>query len=47
MLRDNKIEHIVATEDGIKKLKRLAKLDLTNNNISSLPPELGILRNIK
>lgn len=38
---DNKIEEIDATENGIGALKRLATLDLSNNNLKSVPPILG------
>lgn len=31
----------------LEKLKRLAVLNLTNNNIAHLPPELGNLKNLR
>lgn len=37
----NKIEEIDATEAGFGALKRLATLDLSNNNLKSVPPLLG------
>ncbi|RZC39469.1 leucine-rich repeat-containing protein 40-like [Asbolus verrucosus] len=36
---DNKITEIDV--EGLKKLTRIATLDLSNNNISQIPPELG------
>lgn len=42
---DNKIDSIDA--EGIKKLSSLATLDLQNNNIEQLPPELGLCQQIK
>jgi Leucine-rich repeat (LRR) protein len=41
----NKIDHIDAT--GIKNLPVLATLDLQNNNIGQVPPELGNCTPIK
>jgi Leucine-rich repeat (LRR) protein len=38
---DNKIEEIDATEKGLGGLKRLATLDLSNNNLKMVPPVLG------
>jgi Leucine-rich repeat (LRR) protein len=38
---DNKIESIDATSTGLGALKRLAILDLSNNNIAQVPPILG------
>ena len=46
LARDNKIEEIDATQSGLGALKRLATLDLANNNIKSVPPILGNLKNI-
>lgn len=43
---DNKIESIDATEEGLAALKRLATLDLSNNNISQVPPILGNMTQI-
>lgn len=43
---DNKIEEIDATESGFGALKRLATLDLSNNNIGSVPAILGNLTNL-
>lgn len=42
---DNKITEI--NVDGLKNLKRIATLDLTNNNISQIPPELGNVTQIR
>ncbi|XP_018577027.1 leucine-rich repeat-containing protein 40 isoform X2 [Anoplophora glabripennis] len=39
LLNDNGIEEI--NVEGLKKLKRLASLNLCNNNIHHVPPELG------
>lgn len=38
---DNKIEEIDAEETGLGALKRLSTLDLSNNNLKSVPPVLG------
>lgn len=46
LARDNKIEEIDATEQGLGALPRLATLDLANNNIKQVPPILGMLKNI-
>lgn len=43
---DNKIEDIDASESGLAKLKRLATLDLSNNNLKSVPPILGNMTQI-
>lgn len=43
---DNKIEEIDASESGLAKLKRLATLDLSNNNLKSVPPVLGNMTQI-
>ncbi|XP_058053974.1 leucine-rich repeat-containing protein 40 [Anopheles bellator] len=42
----NRIEEIDASETGLGALKRLATLDLANNNIKHVPPILGTLKNI-
>lgn len=42
---DNQIEVIDAL--SLKNLKKLATLDLSNNNISYVPPELGNLQNVR
>ncbi|XP_053666913.1 leucine-rich repeat-containing protein 40 [Anopheles marshallii] len=42
----NQIEEIDASENGLGALKRLATLDLANNNIKHVPPILGTLKNI-
>ena len=42
---DNRITEI--NVDGLKKLTRLTILDLGNNNIGSVPPELGLLTTIR
>lgn len=41
-----KIEEIDASESGLGALKRLATLDLSNNNIKSVPPILGNMTQI-
>jgi len=41
LAQDNKIESIDV--DGLKRLPRLATLNLDNNNIAQCPPELGFL----
>lgn len=33
--------------DGLTNLKRLATLDLTNNNINHVPPKLGNMKQIR
>lgn len=38
---DNKVEEIDGAETGFGALKRLATLDLSNNNLKSVPPLLG------
>lgn len=43
---DNKIEELDATENGLGGLKRLATLDLSNNNLKSVPPVLGNMTQI-
>jgi Leucine-rich repeat (LRR) protein len=43
---DNKVEEIDASENGLGALKRLATLDLSNNNIKSVPPVLGNMTQI-
>lgn len=43
---DNRIKVIDATNSGLGALKRLATLDLRNNNIEQVPPILGNLKNI-
>lgn len=42
---DNRITEI--NVDGLKKLTRLTILDLGNNNIGSVPPELGLVTTIR
>lgn len=42
---DNKVETIEA--EGLKKLSALATLDLQNNNVAQVPPELGLCTQIK
>uniref|UniRef100_A0A2M3Z5X9 Putative leucine-rich repeat protein n=1 Tax=Anopheles braziliensis TaxID=58242 RepID=A0A2M3Z5X9_9DIPT len=42
----NRIEEIDASDTGLGALKRLATLDLANNNIKHVPPVLGMLKNI-
>lgn len=39
LLNDNSIEEI--NVEGLKNLKRLAVLNLCNNNIHHVPPEIG------
>lgn len=45
LLSDNKITDIDV--NGLKYLTRIAVLDLTNNNISQIPPELGNLTQLR
>lgn len=45
LISDNQISEL--NIDGLKNLKRVATLDLTNNNINHVPPELGNLKHIK
>ena len=33
--------------DGLRKLPKIAGLDLSNNNIHNVPPELGNVRTLK
>lgn len=42
-------DNVIATIDvsSLEKLKRLAILNLTNNNIAHVPPELGNLKNLR
>ena len=47
LARDNNIEEIDATENGLASLPNLAVLDLANNNIGHVPPILGNLKHIK
>jgi len=44
-MSDNQIKEIDV--DGLRKLSKLTILDLANNNIAAVPPELGNLRNIR
>lgn len=44
---DNKIEEIDASETGLGALKRLATLDLTNNNLEHVPAILGNLTQLR
>lgn len=41
LARDNQIERIDATENGLGALARLSTLDLANNSIDHVPPVLG------
>lgn len=43
--RDNKIT--VINVEGLSKLKRITVLDLANNNIGYVPPELGNLKQLR
>jgi Leucine-rich repeat (LRR) protein len=47
LARDNKIEAIDVTEEGLGGLKLLATLDLANNDIAHCPPTLGNMTQIK
>lgn len=47
LARDNQIEEIDATTNGLGLLPRLATLDLANNNLEHVPPILGNLKQIK
>ena len=44
-VNDNKIDSIDAT--GLQQLPVLATLDLQNNSISQVPPELGLCTQLK
>merc|ERR1712008_118622 len=45
LISDNQIKEIDI--DGLRELTKLAIIDLGNNNIASVPPELGNLKNIR
>lgn len=45
LLGDNQITDICI--DGLSRLKRLATLDLSNNNIGQVPPELGNMKQLR
>lgn len=45
LLGDNQITDICI--DGLSRLKRLAILDLSNNNIGQVPPELGNMKQLR
>lgn len=45
MLNDNGIDQI--NMDGLKNLKRIATLNLSNNNINAVPPELGTMTQLR
>lgn len=45
MLNDNSLTEI--NIEGLQKLSRLATLNLSNNSISFVPPELGNMTQIK
>lgn len=45
LVADNKLKKIDV--DNLKFLKRLATLDLSNNNIDQVPPELGNMKQIR
>lgn len=47
LARDNQIEVIDASPEGLAAMPRLATLDLSNNNIAQVPPELGNIKTIK
>lgn len=44
--RDNKIVQLDVSTPGLAALKHLAVLDLNNNSISHVPPQLGLLSSI-
>lgn len=46
LARDNKIEKIDVSATGLTAIPKLATLDLANNNIDHVPPELGLLKKI-
>lgn len=46
LARDNRIEEIDASCNGLGAMKRLSTLDLANNNLSQVPAILGNLTNI-
>lgn len=43
---DNQIEVLDVSQSGLGALPRIATLDLSNNSIRNVPPELGLLRTI-
>ena len=45
LLNDNQIKDIDV--EGLQKLKSLAVLDLSNNNIQHVPPELGTITQLR
>lgn len=45
LINDNGIQEISA--DDFKSLKRIATLDLGNNNINYVPPELGNMTQLR
>lgn len=44
---ENKLEEINVSSNALARLKKLTVLDLANNNISSVPPELGLFTNLR
>lgn len=46
LAKDNQIDKIDATSNGLGGLKRLSTLDLANNSIDYVPPILGNLTNL-
>lgn len=45
LISDNQLKQIDI--DGLQKLKRLATLDLTNNNIDNVPFQLGNMKQLR
>ncbi|KAG5886603.1 hypothetical protein JTB14_001027 [Gonioctena quinquepunctata] len=45
LMKENSIEEIPI--DGLRNLKRLSTLDLSNNNIQQVPPELGNMTQLR
>lgn len=46
LMSDNQIGEL-NVDGGLMNLKRLATLDLTNNNIQHVPPELGNMKQLR
>lgn len=44
---ENKITDINVSPDALAKVKKLAVLDLSNNSIGTVPPELGNFKHLR
>lgn len=44
---ENKITEINVSSDALSRLKKLAVLDLSNNSIAIVPPELGNFKHLR